>query len=169
MQTPRKIRPKALELSIVSDGYAPVNPLAQLIAVKAMHAARAALKSGARHSADDLTRLRAIADAQTGIGTHVEAIAGALKDLGVTGAHGLVEGEQGPDQQSGPDSAVHADDAQKGRFDPSALARFAISIAAQNLTAQAQPVPTHDQIQKCGGGVGGYLKAFRALQRGQSV
>lgn len=75
-----------------------------------------ASKSGARHSEADLERLRAVSAAAKGIGQHIEAMNGALKELGVTAAHGPVEGEQGPDEDGGPDSAVDADeDSEKAK------------------------------------------------------
>lgn len=72
-------------------------------------------KAGARHSAQDIEQLRAIADAMTGLGTHIEAIGGALTALGVTGAHGPVAARQGEEEESGPDSSDVDDDTDGSR------------------------------------------------------
>ncbi len=49
--------------------------------------------------------------------------------------------------------------------------REAVQIAAQNVLQPmpARPVPTAEQIQKCGGGIGGFLRATRALERGETI
>lgn len=61
-------------------------------------------KSGARHSAADTETLGKIAAAHQSMLNQMEAIGGALTELGVTGAKGPVEGQTGPTQDDGPDT-----------------------------------------------------------------
>ncbi len=72
-------------------------------------------KSGARHSAADTETLGKIASAHANIENHMAAIAGALKDLGVTGAEGPVEGETGAEQDDGPNNSQDPDGAEKAK------------------------------------------------------
>lgn len=58
--------------------------------------------------------------------------------------------------------------AENQSFDPNALARISQSVAAQNMQSRELPSPPVELVIKCGGGVLGYLKALRQMQRGES-
>ena len=60
-------------------------------------------------------------------------------------------------------SSVSKDDG----WTPQSEAKLSVKRAAQNLVPKSLPVPTEAQCNRHGGGLPGYLKAARAIERGE--
>lgn len=105
-------------------------------------------KAGARHSAADLASLQSVAEAHAEIAKRVDAIGGALKDLGITGAEGPVAARTGPEQDEGPDSSQSDDDdsAEKAGKEPYGDVNYA-DPGYQSDKKKRYPLDTEEHVR----------------------